>query len=174
MTDIIFPIFQRDLPALFGDPDETAEYLTTMDFTEFAEAFAHVLDYEGNPWGLKIYGHELLEAPLRQAFRFLVERGLSVELETYDGCFNIRQMKGGSGYSVHSWGLAVDLNAASNRFGQDPSLSPEFVRCFADCGFEWGGLWTPDKYRDGMHFQLPLIRVRTGPLAPIPWKPQET
>lgn len=166
----IFPFYQNELEEMFGTPQECEPvYCRVMDFGEFAYAFSHVRDWEGHPWKCRIYGHFLMEAPLRRAFGFLVERGLVGELRTFDGCHNIRPPKGGSAhYSVHAWGLAVDFNASSNRYGQEPTLSPEFVRCFADCGFEWGGLWS---IPDGMHFQLPFIRLRTGPLAPIPWQP---
>jgi hypothetical protein len=172
-TGLDFPIFQSQLADIFGEPnvdDFARDWLKTLDFTEFAEVFGHVVDYEGNPWHCKIYGHLALEGPLRRAFRLLVDRGLAGEMRTFDGCFCIRKMKGGSGYSVHSWGLAVDFNAGSNGFGQKPTLSAEFVKCFAESGFEWGGLWTPDRYRDGMHFQLPWIRERSGPLAPVAWE----
>jgi hypothetical protein len=33
-------------------------------------------------------------------------------------------------------------------------LSPGFVKCFTDNGFEWGGTW---KRKDPMHFQLAEI-----------------
>ena len=171
-TGIDFPFFQSQVMDIFGAPTGAPfpeTYLRTMDFGEFVAAFAHVLDFMGNPWNFRIYGNYILEDPLRRAFGLVVVRGLSQELQTFDGCFNIRRMKGGAGYSMHSWGLAVDFNAGSNPFGEAPSFSPEFVRCFAESGFEWGGLWTPDKYRDGMHFQLPWIKERSGPLAPVPW-----
>ena len=172
-TGIDFPFFQSQVQDIFGEPDESGPfaqaYLRTLDLTEYADALAHVLDYEGNPWGHKIYCNFAMHGPLKRAFDLIVSRGLAGELRTYDGSFNIRKMKGGSGYSVHSWGLAVDLNAGSNAFGDEPSLSPEFVKCFAESGMEWGGLWVPDNVRDGMHFQLPWIKVRTGPLAPVPW-----
>jgi len=163
-------IFQRELEDRFGTPGDDTSYLKTMDFSEFSESFAHVRDYEGNKWGLKIYGHKLMESPLCKALGLVVERGLADELKTYDGCFNIRKKKGGSGYSVHSWGMAVDFNAATNPFGGEPTFSDNFVKCFAESGFEWGGLWVPDSIRDGMHFQLPWIRVRTGSLAPVEWE----
>ena len=172
-TGIDFPFFQSQVQDIFGPPDESGAfaqaYLRVCDLTEFADALGHVVDYEGNPWSHKIYCNWVACDPLKRAFGFLVARGLAGELRTFDGCFNIRKKKGGSGYSVHSWGLAVDLNAGSNPFGEDPTLSPDFVRCFADSGFEWGGLWQPDNLRDGMHFQLPWIKVRTGPLAPVSW-----
>lgn len=69
-------------------------------------------------------------------------------------CFNIRKKRGASTLSLHSFGVAVDLNAAWNGFGAKPTLSAGFVKCFTDAGFEWGGTWnTPD----GMHFQLKTI-----------------
>lgn len=169
-----FPIFQSQLYDLFGEPSERGEfaeyYLRTMDFSEFAEAFVHVSDYEGNPWSCRIYGNAYIEAPLRRAFWNIVDRGLAGELHTYDGCFNIRRMKGGRSLSVHSWGMAVDFNAATNGFGRQGDMSPEFIRCFADAGFESGALWrTPDF----MHVQLCWTRDWQGssnPLAPVPWE----
>ena len=171
-TGIDSPMFQSQVISLFGDPTgppfpET--YLRTMDFTEFQVPFAHVRDFMGNPWNYRIYGNYVLEDPLRIAFRAICTQGLAQELQTFDGCFNIRKMKGGAGYSMHSWALAVDFNAGSNPFGDDPTFSNAFVICFAQVGFEWGGLWQPDRLRDGMHFQLPWIKQRFGPLAPIPW-----
>ena len=145
-------IFQSQLTSLFGKPRDPAPYLKIMDFTEFKGNLPHVIDYLGNKWGFRIYGHELLGEPMRKALYNLVNRGHGGEFTTYDGCLNIRQMTGGGGYSVHSWGLAVDVNAGSNPYGRKPTLSAGFVRCFEDAGFEWGGRWrTPD----GMHFQIP-------------------
>jgi hypothetical protein len=167
--DLQFPIFQRDLEDLFGSPragDFAEYYLRTMDFSDLAPAFDRVRDWEGNPWSYHIYGNGYMEAPLRRAFQNLIDRGCSDELKTYDGCFNIRLMKGGSSYSVHSWGLAVDFNAAENPFGGRVSFSPEFIKCFADAGFESGSLW---RTKDGMHFQLPWTQDWRGsknPLAP--------
>ena len=56
--------------------------------------------------------------------------------------------------SLHSWGIAIDVNAAWNQLNMTPTLSPEFVKCFIDAGFDWGGTW---QRKDGMHFQLKSI-----------------
>jgi hypothetical protein len=100
----------------------------------------------------KVYCNSDLVAPLERAFRNVVGRGLVDQLHTWDGCFSVRRKRGGSSYmSLHSWGVAIDLNAKENCMGHKPKLSPEFVACFTDAGLEWGGKWhTPD----GMHFQL--------------------
>ena len=99
----------------------------------------------------KIYCNKDLVIPLHHAFENLITRGFVDELKTWDGCFNIRPVRGASDTSLHSWGLAIDANAAWNRLGQPPTLSAGFVKCFTDAGFDWGGEF--DRV-DGMHFQL--------------------
>jgi hypothetical protein len=99
----------------------------------------------------RIYCNRDMIAPLTQAFTNLINRGHVHELKTWDGCFNIRKKRGLSSMSLHSWGIAVDVNAAWNGLGKEPTLSAGFVKCFTDAGFDWGGTW---KRKDGMHFQL--------------------
>jgi hypothetical protein len=102
----------------------------------------------------RIYCNKDLIGPLGAAFKALIDTGCVHELKTWDGCFNIRKKRGLSSMSLHSWGIAIDLNAFENGLGQVPKLSPEFVKCFTDNGFDWGGNW---KRLDGMHFQLSKI-----------------
>lgn len=102
----------------------------------------------------KIYCNKDLVIPLSKAFKNLIDRGFISELKTWDGCFNIRKKRGLNSQSLHSWGLAVDVNAAWNGLGKEPVLSPGFVKCFTDADFEWGGTW---KRLDGMHFELSKI-----------------
>ena len=99
----------------------------------------------------RIYCNRDMIAPLTQAFKKLIETGHVKELKTWDGCFNIRNKRGASSASLHSWGVAIDVNAAWNPMGKSPKLSAGFVKCFKDAGFDWGGDWG---YPDGMHFQL--------------------
>jgi len=104
----------------------------------------------------KIYCNKDLKAPLEKALTNLIERNHVRELKTWDGCFNYRPIRGYeqrykaarkagdmelamSLLSAHSWGMAIDLNAAWNRLNTKPTLSPGFVECFTDAGFFWGG-----------------------------------
>ena len=175
MSDFTYPFYQSQVPDLFGDPTDpcfAGTYLRTMDFTDLLPNFAHVKDFEGNPWNGKIYGNGYMTAPLRAALMAIIAAGLCAEWKTFDGCFNIRPMKGDANQtSMHAWGLAIDINAATNPFSASGNLttdlSDEFILCFAKNGLEWGGLWSQPK--DPMHFQLPFIKDRTGPLAPVPW-----
>jgi hypothetical protein len=102
----------------------------------------------------RIYCNRDLVQPLANAFQELISTGHVKELKTWDGCFNIRKKRGLASMSLHSWGIAIDLNAFENGLNQTPKLSPGFVKCFTDNGFDWGGTW---KRKDGMHFQLKSI-----------------
>lgn len=99
-----------------------------------------------------IYCSRYIPAKLAAALRDVMQLGYAEDIRTWDGCFNVRSKKGGGhSFSLHSWGLAVDLNAAWNQFGQTPSMPQQIVTAFERNGFDWGGRWsTPD----GMHFQL--------------------
>jgi hypothetical protein len=102
----------------------------------------------------KIYCNRDMVAPLGKAFENLITRGFVSELKTWDGCFNIRKKRGLASMSLHSWGIAIDVNAFENGLNQTPKLSAGFVKCFTDAGFEWGGTL---QRKDGMHFQLSKI-----------------
>jgi len=102
----------------------------------------------------RIYCNRDMVVPLTNAFTNLIATGAVSEIKTWDGCFNIRKKRGLNSLSLHSWGLAVDINAFENQLGATPKLSDKFVKCFTDAGFGWGGTW---KRKDGMHFQLAKI-----------------
>jgi len=103
----------------------------------------------------RIYCNKDMITPLTHAFENIIKRGLVGELKTWDGCFNIRKKAGKSTtLSLHSWGVAIDINAAWNGYGRKPTMSEDLVACFTNAGFDWGGLWT---IPDGMHFQLAAL-----------------
>jgi hypothetical protein len=102
----------------------------------------------------KLYCNRDLISPLSKALQALISTGKVSELKTWDGCFNIRRKRGLTSMSLHSWGIAIDVNAAWNGLNKTPTLTPGFVKCFTDNGFDWGGTW---QRKDGMHFQLSNI-----------------
>ena len=99
----------------------------------------------------KIYCNRDMVIPLTKAFQNIISRKLESHLKTWDGCFNIRKKRGLTSMSLHSWGVAIDINAAWNGLGKPSTMAPEFVKCWTDAGFEWGGLW---KRIDAMHYEL--------------------
>ena len=132
----------------WGDPTVTTnelKYMTVWDVP------AHL---EIGVIPKKLYCNKEIIGPLMQAFSNIIDRGLINELKTWDGCFNVRKKRGLNSLSLHSWGIAIDINAAWNGLGKTPTMSAKLVKCFTDAGFEWGGTWTR---KDGMHFQLNRI-----------------
>ena len=112
----------------------------------------------------RIYCNKDLIGPLSEAFKKLIETKAVNELKTWDGCFNIRKKRGLSSMSLHSWGIAVDMNCSFNPLGLTREqiikkgltpFSEEFLDCFRSSGFDCGADW---KNRpDFMHMQLAKI-----------------
>lgn len=101
-----------------------------------------------------IYLNLCMKEPLLKALTSVRDRGLLGELRSFDGCLNVRDVRGKPGvFSWHSYGLAIDLNAAQNPMGSLGNFSGEFLRCFSEVGFIWGGQFSR---RDPMHFQWGL------------------
>jgi len=76
------------------------------------------------------------------------------------GAYNCRQITGGSGYSLHAYGIALDLNWSSNPYG--PNLITDMPQGMVDAitglrtnngcrVWEWGGSWSNNK--DAMHYE---------------------
>ncbi len=97
--------------------------------------------------------HRLMLPQLRGALEDVVEAGLSSSLTTYDGCYVPRFIERNpeNSISLHTWGIAIDMDAATNYRGIKGTMNPEVVNIFKRWGFRWGGDW---KYTDPMHFEL--------------------
>jgi hypothetical protein len=75
------------------------------------------------------------------------------------GAYNCRKITGGKGYSLHAYGIAVDINWNTNPYGTTKTDMPsgmvdeiEAIRTTAGLPvWEWGGDWrTPDT----MHYEI--------------------
>lgn len=100
--------------------------------------------------------HEKAKEPFERAFQMIAEKGMSGLIKTYDGLWVPRHQlwKNSKPLSRHSWGVAVDLNAQWNAYGD--GISPENLalnEVFNLFGFAWGGDWGPSE-RDAMHWEL--------------------
>jgi hypothetical protein len=56
------------------------------------------------------------------------------------------------GLSIHSYGLAIDLNSATNPVGSTGDMPDYVISLFKSYHFTWGGDWTSPK--DPMHFEF--------------------
>ena len=106
--------------------------------------------------------HRVMLPQLRAVLTEVVQRGLADKIhpDEYAGCYYPRYIgyDPAKGLSLHSWGIAVDLNVPGNQRGTAGEMDRQVVAIFKKWGFAWGGDWS---YTDPMHFELASI-VRTG------------
>lgn len=109
----------------------------------------------------KITCHAKVKDSLERIFkRTLAHYGLKrikeLRLDIFGGCLNVRKMRGGSAWSMHSWGIAVDLDPENNqlKWGKDKAsfAKPEYDAFWEIVESEgWSSLGRK-KNRDYMHF----------------------
>ena len=97
--------------------------------------------------------HELMVPVFSAVFNEIHSAGLWGLLATFDGIYNCRNIKGRLAVSTHSYGISVDLNAATNRQGGPGDMDPRIVEIFERHGFYWGGRFKGGR-RDDMHFEF--------------------
>lgn len=103
------------------------------------------------PW-TRVYCNRAMARPLSKALQNVIDRGVIHELQTFDGCYNVRMIRGSkTELSAHAWALAIDLNAQLNPLGRPSAFSPEFVKCFTDEEWIWGGSF---ERLDAQHFSI--------------------
>jgi len=80
-----------------------------------------------------------------------------LKLDVFGGCLNVRKMRGGSSWSIHSWGAAIDLDPDRNqlKWNKDKAYfaKPEYEPFWKIVESEgWISLGREKNY-DWMHFQ---------------------
>lgn len=102
--------------------------------------------------------HRMTLPQLRAAMQEVVDAGLasSVDASDFGGCYAPRFIAHdpAKGLSLHTWGIALDLNVAGNQRGTAGEMDPRVVSILKQWGFAWGGDW---EYTDPMHFELAAL-----------------
>jgi peptidoglycan hydrolase-like protein with peptidoglycan-binding domain len=96
--------------------------------------------------------HKKCVAVFTQALFTIRDNGLADEIKQF-GTWSPRHKfhNPRKPLSLHSWGIACDINWATNPAGSQGDIDPGIVTAFEDVGFVWGGKFrTPDP----MHLQL--------------------
>jgi hypothetical protein len=75
---------------------------------------------------------------------------VKLRLDLFGGCLNVRKMRGGSAWSIHSWGAAIDLDPDHNQLKWGKAVYNGFWQIVEDEG--WTSLGRERNY-DWMHFQ---------------------
>ena len=101
----------------------------------------------------KITCHEKLAGKLTAVFQDIFNAGKGDHIHSYDGCYVFRKKRNGKGYSTHSWGIAVDINASTNPMQSKSKMKvthsqKEIAPFFEAHGFYWGAA-----FGDPLHFQ---------------------
>ena len=143
----------------YGKPNETGEgYLTTI-LLPYPMKLAWDLDTKVS----KMRCHKLAAEAFENVFNDLLAHYGMKEIERlgidlFGGCFNYRKMRGGSEWSKHSWGIAIDLDPARNKLKETAKTArfarPEYqpmIDIFYNNGFISLGI---EKNYDWQHFEL--------------------
>lgn len=106
--------------------------------------------------------HEKVHDSAKRAFdriasAYNADKRRDLGIDLFGGSLNVRKMRGGSSYSMHSWGIAIDFDPERNqlKWGKDRARlaqpdAVEFWRCWEAEG--WVALGRARDY-DWMHVQ---------------------
>jgi hypothetical protein len=143
----------------YGTPSITgAEYLVTLELP-YPMRLAWDLDTKVN----KMRVHKMVKDNFKGVFDDLLahygyEKLVELGIDLFGGCFAYRKMRGGTSWSKHSWGIAIDLDPVRNQL-KETSRTARFARpeykpmidIFYKHGFIGLG---PEKNYDWMHFEI--------------------
>ena len=141
---------QASLRAFYGEPGDESQLVSiTFPFPMF---------YDGKLIRTTRVHRKLADSLLRILTdigdRYDGSRNIMEEAEDYGGCYNFRFKRGGSSYSLHAYGAAIDLDADDNTFRDSwpvrSDMPLEIMECFAREGWiSAGAFWG----YDSMHHQ---------------------
>lgn len=151
-----FPSGLEEIKAFYGDPGP----FINMETGLVSPKWENILDFAKLPAPLKlgwvdkevtrIRCHHKLVPSLTYIFGEIYRNDHWYRLRSFDGCYAWRNVRRRKNLSTHSWGISLDLNAATNRLGTKGDIHPGLVKVFEDHGWRWGGRF---KRPDPMHFQ---------------------
>lgn len=111
----------------------------------------------------KITCHEKVAEPLGRIFKatldaYGMDKIHALGLDRFSGCLNVRKMRGGSAWSIHSWGAAVDIDDERNqlKWGRDRAIlaKPEYAQFWEIVESEGALSLGRARNYDWMHFQF--------------------
>lgn len=150
---IIWP-YQKDVEKFYGNVGENQ---TTLKLP-----YNMVIAWDTDKIVTKMTCHEKVHDSLLRIFQNTLnhygeEQIIKMKLNYFGGCLNVRKMRGGSAWSMHSWGIAVDLDPERNQlsWGRDKATfaKPEYEQFWKFVEEEgWISLGRTKNY-DWMHFE---------------------
>ena len=143
----------------YGSPhDDGSYYLVTIQLP-----YPMRLAWDTKTTIRRMRVHRMIATQMTNVFNdLLAHYGLTelqkLGIDLFGGCFAFRKMRGGSDYSRHSWGIAIDLDPARNSL-KATSKTAQFAKpqykpmidIFYKHGFVSLGR---EKNYDWMHFEI--------------------
>lgn len=145
----------------FGKPNQEGSYLVTIELP-----YPMRLSWDKKTTVKTMRCHNLVAPNFVGVFKDILchyglEKIKELGIDLFGGCFNFRQMRGGSDYSRHSWGIAIDLDPTRNLLRETSATArfarPEYkpmIDAFYNNGFLSLGV---EKNYDWMHFEIKPI-----------------
>ena len=142
----------------YGKPNESGTYLVSIDLP-----YPMRLAWDKKTTVNKMRCHKLVESNFKAVFNEIlsvygIEKIKELGIDLFGGCFNFRSMRGGSDYSRHSWGIAIDLDPERNLL-KETSRTARFARpeykAMIDIFYKHGFVSLGrEKNYDWMHFEI--------------------
>lgn len=148
----------KEIITKYGKPNQQGSYLTTIKLP-----YPMRLAWDTKTTVKTMRCHKLVAQEFLNVFNDLlahygIEKIEGLGIDLFGGCFNFRQMRGGSDYSRHSWGVAIDLDPERNQLKETSKTArfakPEYkpmIDIFYKHGFISLG---KEKNYDWMHFEI--------------------
>ena len=142
----------------YGKPNQNGTYLVSIKLP-----YPMRLAWDKNTKVNTMRCHKLVAQNFTNVFNDLLNHyGLAkiqeLGIDLFGGCFAFRAMRGGSDYSRHSWGIAIDLDPERNQLKETSKTArfarPEYkpmIDIFYKHGFVNLGV---EKNYDWMHFEI--------------------
>ena len=142
----------------YGKPNQEGSYLTSIKLP-----YPMRLAWDKETKVNTMRCHKLAAEKFTAVFNDILahygyDRIVELEIDLFGGCFNFRAMRGGSDWSRHSWGIAVDLspekNALKTKYKDSQFAKPEYAPLHEI--FEKHGFINLGKAKgyDSMHWEL--------------------
>ena len=117
----------QKIKSIYGVPNQQGSYLTTIQLP-----YPMRLAWDKNAEVKTMRCHKLVAKDFLNVFNDLLahygyEKIVELGIDLFGGCFSFRAMRGGSDYSRHSWGIAIDLDPERNQL-KTPYLKSNFSK----------------------------------------------
>jgi len=159
MLELVYMMTTAEIISKYGKPTQNGSpYLTTIKLP-----YPMRLAWDINVKVTKMSCHKLVAQNFLNVFNDLLahygyEKIVELGIDLFGGVFNFRAMRGGTEFSKHAWGIAIDLDPSRNTLKETSKTArfarPEYkpmIDIFYKHGFISLGV---EKNYDWMHFEI--------------------